>query len=42
MIKVVSANLERRQLDYQWVNEGSSRAKPASKKSNRKNKKEKM
>jgi ribonuclease R len=42
MIKVVSANLERRQLDYQWVNEGSSRNKQPSKKSNRKNKKEKM
>jgi ribonuclease R len=48
MIKVVSANLERRQLDYQWVNEGSKKyavgsKKPdvRSKKRQAKNKKEK-
>jgi ribonuclease R len=41
MIKVVSANLDKRQLDYQWVKEGSkTHAQP--KKSNKKAKKEKL
>jgi ribonuclease R len=42
MIKVVSANLDKRQLDYQWVNAGSSEAKSTSTKSNKKHKKEKL
>lgn len=42
MIKIISANLDKRQLDYQWVNEGSNRDKPSLKKSNRKPKKEKL
>jgi len=32
MIKVVSANLDKRQLDYQWVNEGSKKYEVGSKK----------
>ncbi len=42
MIKVISANLDKRQLDYQWVNEASNKTKSSSKKSNRKPKNEKL
>ncbi|HYJ64257.1 MAG TPA: RNB domain-containing ribonuclease, partial [Parafilimonas sp.] len=46
MIKVVSANLEKRQLDYQWVKEGSNHADNNQRikqiKSNKRHKKEKM
>lgn len=42
-IKVVSANLDKRQLDYTWVKEGGKKADPKTKRpSNRKNKKEKL
>ncbi|MEP6682465.1 MAG: S1 RNA-binding domain-containing protein, partial [Parafilimonas sp.] len=40
-IKVISANLDKRQLDYQWVQEGSNRTSET-KKSNKKPKKEKL
>ncbi len=42
MIKVVSANLDKRQLDYQWVTNEKSNQTPSSKKSNKKTKKEKL
>jgi ribonuclease R len=46
MIKVVSANLDKRQLDYQWVNTASNQAdeikKSKQNKSSRKAKKEKL
>jgi len=42
MIKVVSANLDKRQLDYQWVRDNQNKQIPSSKKSNRKTKKEKL
>jgi len=32
MIKVVSANLDKRQLDYQWMNEGNKKYEVGSKK----------
>ncbi|MBV9962313.1 MAG: ribonuclease R [Parafilimonas sp.] len=45
-IKVVAANLTKRQLDYEWVMEGSAKdessSKPYKNKTNRKNKKEKQ
>jgi ribonuclease R len=42
MIKVISANLDKRQLDYQWVRSSENESTPPSKKSNRKTKKEKL
>ena len=42
IIKVVSANLDKRQLDYQWVRDNQNKQTPSYKKSNRKTKKEKL
>jgi ribonuclease R len=41
-IKVISANLDKRQLDYQWVNGSENNPDPRPKKSNKKTKKEKL
>ena len=42
MIRVVSANLDKRQLDYQWVKDGGKKPAGQPRKSNRKTKKEKL